>query len=106
MDPNIDKELQEAYSQTVPEKLQNIRDCIEAIKQHVDDETLSAMRNCVHKIAGSAGTYGYTEVSQECRSMEECIVDALEHPDHARPQWDEELEGFYKKVEDHFKKKH
>ena len=77
--PEIPKELLEEYRKTIPQKLQNIKELINQFKAKSTHQALEALRFSVHKLAGSAGTYGFAKVSQICKKWELDILDKLSH---------------------------
>ena len=62
--------LQEQYRNTIPQKLSELKQLILAVQKSPTLETLGALRISVHKLAGSAGTYGFADVSAICKKME------------------------------------
>ena len=58
------------YKKTIPSKLENLRNSVEAVKKQKDLFTFEAFRRDVHKLAGSAGTYGFTTVSDICKNLD------------------------------------
>lgn len=68
------KKLQLHYQESIPEKIATLRQLITQFQNLQDLETLNSLRNAVHKIAGSAGTYGYSEVSVICKEFEGDLI--------------------------------
>ena len=54
-------------------------------KPETGSNLLTEMRDRLHKLAGSAGTFGYAELGSRCRELEEKarIQMAVDNPDHA-----------------------
>lgn len=77
-------ELQEAmqrfrqeFAAQLPARLQEARQLLAACRAApTDGERLRELHRCIHKLAGSAGTFGMGEVSQQARVIEDQL-DAL-----------------------------
>ncbi|MEX1013040.1 MAG: response regulator [Waddliaceae bacterium] len=91
------KELREKYNQTIPEKLEQLTHLIEKIKEDPSKGNLEALKNLVHKIAGSAGSYGYMDVTTACRKLEYVLIDKLESTE-IDPHQIELLDAFLKRI--------
>ena len=75
-----DKELQqlkEAYRKSLPEKFEAIRQLIKKLRQNVAVETIKELRFYIHKMAGSAGIYGYPNVSDICRTWDQNLSEMI-----------------------------
>lgn len=68
-EPNFDDLINE-YRASIPEKMSNLDTLCKALTEAPSKETLEPFKKAIHKIAGTAGTYGYAEVSTLCKSME------------------------------------
>ena len=67
--------LKEQYKATIPEKWQMLHDLIKSLSEDpADEKSLKALRQELHKISGSAGTYGFPKASDLCRHAEKEIV--------------------------------
>ncbi len=89
------KKLQDEYKSSFRQKMQTFQELIQAVQKTPTLETLGALRFSVHKLAGSAGTYGFDKVSQICKTWELEIVAQIKTfpPD---PQW---LSHFHEPLE-------
>lgn len=67
------EELLEKYRKTIYNKIDAITHKVESVKSHPDIITAQALRDEVHKIGGSAGSYGYPTVSEICKKLEKKI---------------------------------
>ncbi|MCP8897842.1 diguanylate cyclase [Gilvimarinus xylanilyticus] len=62
------KALRDEYRQKLPQALAHISNLA---NEYLSDETvLPSLKQQVHKLAGSAGTFGYSELSQSARELE------------------------------------
>lgn len=99
--PEVLKQLKQKYQNEIPEHLKELKQLIENVQKNVTLENLKALRLAIHKMSGSAGTYGYEEVSHICRQWDLEIsqkIDAFP-PDQ---QWLANLMISFKKVEEEF----
>ncbi|MGB5260093.1 MAG: Hpt domain-containing protein [Gammaproteobacteria bacterium] len=72
-------ELFKGYILRLPEKLESIRDIVNSL--HTDRDTgrvLSELQTLVHKLAGSAGTYGCPDVGRAARDYELLVTSHLD----------------------------
>ena len=98
------KELQLRYQESIPEKVNNLRQLINQFQNLQDLDTLNSLRNAVHKIAGSAGTYGFSEVSKICKEFEGNLIQKIKNFS-SRAQnsaWLAECENYVKKIQEGF----
>ncbi|MCW8417468.1 diguanylate cyclase [Fluoribacter dumoffii] len=80
MDENIQKKLHDLfvhYSKHLPEKIHNIEMQWHAQLKHWDLTGFQNFHRDVHSLCGSAGTYGYIELSQTARQMEILLKENL-----------------------------
>lgn len=70
MDKKVFDALVEEYRKTIPQKVEQIENQMGDLKKLKTLEALKALRFSVHKFAGSAGTYGYSEISALCKAQE------------------------------------
>lgn len=70
-------ELVAKYSESIYDKIQRIEELIHDAATSL--EALKLLRNEVHKIAGSASSYGYPEASKSCKAHELVLMDALKN---------------------------
>lgn len=69
-------EAKKKYDSTIPEKIETLEKLIANAKQSPTKNNFILLRDDVHRIEGSAGSYGYSSVSQVCKLME-IILDQL-----------------------------
>lgn len=96
--------LQEQYRSTIPQKLSELKQLIRAVQKSPTLETLGALRMAVHKIAGSAGTYGFAEVSAVCKKIELEILEKIDRFSLSSPdsKWLSKLSIYLTKIESAF----
>lgn len=78
------KKFHDEYVQTIPTKIQELESLIEALETELSKENLKNLRMKVHKIAGSAGTYGFDGVTHLSLKFEQDVLHLLENftPQH------------------------
>lgn len=91
--PDIMKHFREEYICSIPEKLKQLEELIDDVLETAREETIQSLRLHVHRIAGSAGTYGFPEVSTACKEFERVILQKIEESKNLKEdiQWGEEL---------------
>jgi anti-anti-sigma factor len=67
----LSQQLFEHYTQSLPEKLQTLEDLIQAAADHPSQESIERLKASLHKISGSAGTYGYVKAGEICKQLEQ-----------------------------------
>lgn len=71
------KKLSQKYREEIPEKLKLLRKYIDELKSDPQESTLKALRLEVHKMAGSAGSFGFPRTSEICKEFEKEILQVL-----------------------------
>jgi HPt (histidine-containing phosphotransfer) domain-containing protein len=65
------------FAQSLPRRMEEARGCLEACRASPgDDERLRDLHRVLHRLAGSAGTFGMPEFGDACRAIEDQL-DAL-----------------------------
>jgi chemotaxis protein histidine kinase CheA len=71
------KRFQQEFAAQLPARLLEAEQLLGACREEPsDDPRLLALHRCVHKLAGTAGTFGMPEVSREARAIED-VLDTL-----------------------------
>jgi chemotaxis protein histidine kinase CheA len=66
------KRFRDEFAAQLPQRLQEARELLAACRAAPgNDECLRALHRSVHKLAGSAGTFGMREVSVQARAIED-----------------------------------
>lgn len=101
---DILKKFTQEYQATLPEKVSSIRQILDAMKQKIDLENLKALRLIIHKIAGSAGTYGYASVSKLCQEFEKDLLNKIDHFQEipGSPNWLIDFEKYFDGIKEGF----
>jgi HPt (histidine-containing phosphotransfer) domain-containing protein len=89
-------ELFKGYILRLPEKLESIRSIVNSL--HTDQDSgrvLNQLHTLVHKLAGSAGTYGCPEVGKVARDCELLVTACLDSGTRLGPEDLERLEERY-----------
>jgi len=72
-----DREMLEYYLAGASERLSQLSSAVSAAKQG-GAGSKDGLRNALHKLAGSAGTYGFPELGETARAMEKRVIAADE----------------------------
>jgi len=79
-DADVPPELLADYRRAVARQVEAIEACADRLEQHpTDRDALETFRREVHKVRGSAGSYGFPEASELAAGMEETAKDWVEH---------------------------
>jgi|GEM_PF-1697336 len=70
---NILGDLSSEYFASIPAKLDELDTLAKNLKDNPSNKTFELFRNAVHKIAGSAGTYGLSVAGDLCHRFEELL---------------------------------
>lgn len=73
--------LFETYRQSLPGKVQKLRDEWTVLLQDWDKSRLIDFHRNAHSLCGSAGTYGYTELGKAARALEVYLKSLLDNHD-------------------------
>lgn len=99
---NIIEKLKQEYLKTISDKIILLTELVKTVQKIPDRDSLTALRNAVHKIAGSAGSYGFAEVSVLCKELESHIREQLASPKTIQKEWLSSLDVFMSKVKFYF----
>lgn len=100
--PETMRELQEAYRKGLPDKLKQIRMKLDALQKEKSKELLTDLRFLVHKMAGSAGSFGYSAVSNICKTWEAQIVAVLTSGELDHSQLYRDSERYFAEIQEKF----
>jgi CheY-like chemotaxis protein/HPt (histidine-containing phosphotransfer) domain-containing protein len=79
---DIPPELLVEYRRAVATQVAAIKACADRLEQHpTDRDALETFRREVHKVRGSAGSYGFPDASELAAGMEETAKDWIHHAD-------------------------
>lgn len=97
-------DLKISYQKTIVDKIERLEKMILDVQRNPRVENLQILRDEVHRIAGSAGSYGYMAVSDLCKSLE---IDLMKQVDLAKLgqfnlQWLASLDDFFTQIKLHF----
>ncbi|GAC1348413.1 MAG: hypothetical protein NVSMB23_29400 [Myxococcales bacterium] len=81
LDEGLARELLEHYLAGADERLSSFAQVLaESQDRPADPAALEALRRLLHKIAGSAGTYGFPELTRTARRLEQEVIAARQAP--------------------------
>lgn len=70
----IPPDLKKAYDQSITQKIVRIEELVGDIKANPNLDSIKELKQEIHKIAGSAGSFGYPKVGELCRAWEAYFV--------------------------------
>lgn len=70
--------LIEEYRSSFKEKYALLESHIQDLQKEFDENKLQDLKRNVHKIAGSAGSYGFSALSKTCKEFENLLLQDLE----------------------------
>lgn len=97
-------ELREQYQASIPEKLKQFDRIVQLIHSTPTQSSLNELFEFIHKIAGSAGSYGFEEVSVLCKEFEVKVQEEKSHGDNLNDAFVTEIDAFAEKFAQAFTK--
>ena len=94
--------LQDEYRETIAEKIASVEAAAERALAEPDPDPFDHLKTVVHKIAGSAGSYGYPEATQLCRNLEAQIQEGMEQSSLDDASWADTLDEFIRSLKQAF----
>ena len=83
------KRFQQEFAAQLPARLREAQQLLAACRaEPADDTRLLALHRCVHKLAGTAGTFGMPEISREARAIEDLLDTLLAQAGRATGDFD------------------
>lgn len=100
------EELKKEYIAQIPGKMKQLQDDFSKLKQNPSIEALKPVRMVIHKTAGTAGSFGYSQVTDICRAMDSKLTSIIDEnaQDKINAQLISEIESCIKNVNDQFNK--
>ena len=92
------QDLLEKYRRSIYDKIEMLESLIEKYTEHQDRGSLSELSQEMHKIAGSAGNYGYTHVSRIAGNFNKYLKGILEKKALNSAEVSSDLELFLKDI--------
>jgi len=99
---NVPQQLLDEYNKTVPEKILCLEKLIMALRSEMTKTNLEALQFFVHKMAGSAGLYGYGEVTVICKIWDIKLLQKIKGFSKEDSVNLSELDGLLTQVKDGF----
>jgi anti-anti-sigma factor len=73
----VESTLFDHYTKTLDGKIENIETLLDLASQTPNRENFENLRNAFHKMAGSAGSYGFSKAGDACRTLELLLSEAI-----------------------------
>lgn len=85
----------EDYRASIPSRLELLQALIDGIRTNPTEETLKELRLQIHKLAGSAGIYGYDDVSKVCKEFDELLEQRIKEFEQEKKAegWSDDFES-------------
>jgi hypothetical protein len=99
---NVPQQLLDEYNKTVPEKIRCLEKLIMTLHSEMSLSNLEALQFLVHKMAGSAGLYGYGEVTVICKIWDVKLLKQIKGLSKEVSVNLSELDGLLTKVKEGF----
>ena len=97
-------DLTARYLASIDDKLKELQRLISQYFIAPSEDTLKPLQGAVHKIAGSAGTYGFEAVTDLCRALEQRFIEDREVFLSLDEETQRDISTFYDQVERGFNK--
>ncbi|MEM1283580.1 MAG: response regulator [Chlamydiota bacterium] len=96
------QELKKDYDNKIVEKITLLSQLVEAVKSDPCEKSLLELEKAAHKIGGSAGTYGYHNVTTLCKELIAQIADRLKSDNKIDQNWLASLDDFLNSLKYHY----
>lgn len=96
------QELRRSYEKTICNKIDLLSSLIKSAQNDPTTASLTELKNALHKIAGSAGSYGFNDVTIICKNMEGQLKSKIDSGAVVDKLWLDELDPFLNSVKYHF----
>lgn len=100
-------DLRNSYQKTISDKIERLEKMILDVQKNPSIENAQILRGEVHKIAGSAGSYGYMTVSNLCKNLELDLIKQIDSAEQRQisHQWLALLDDFFTQIKIGFQMK-
>lgn len=97
-------EVKANYQKTIFDKVERLERMIQLVQKNPSQKNLQNLRTEIHKLAGSSGSYGYTNVSRLCKSLEQELINQIEQVKEKEPDstWLNSLDNFFRELKMNF----
>lgn len=93
------KALHDTYATGLPEKVSQIHSGLDTLRSGWDDELLRTLHRQVHSLTGSGATFGYAEVSDTARKLEQLLKQLSEMNAGPGHVWVQQIEPLLSALE-------
>lgn len=80
-DPDIQARLlrlQQDYTRRLPDKIGEIEQLWQTVQEQPETDSLQQLARLCHTLAGSGTSYGFAEVTEQCRQLEQLLRPVVE----------------------------
>lgn len=73
------KMLQESYGRELPQRMEALQTVFQQVRDHPEQRrVIQELHRLIHNLAGSAGTFGYAQLSEQARLLEHQLITWLQ----------------------------
>ena len=97
--------LKEHYYKSIYDKLEKLEKLILLVQKSPAISNLQALKEEVHKLAGSSGSYGFPTVSDLCKKLEQALNQQIDKVQNGAPpdvDWLYSLDDFFSQIKFYF----
>ena len=94
--------LKQKYLATIPEKIDLITHLVTSAQETPDSPHLNELKDTLHKISGSAGSYGFKNISALCKELDSQISEHLATGSITDKSWLSSFTTFLSKIKEGF----
>jgi len=96
--------IQQEYIDSIPGKLKNIEKLVNELRHEITEESLQEINRIVHRMAGSAGAYGFMQVTEICRKFDLELIQKIRvfKESGGQESWIANFDDYLKKIKQGF----
>lgn len=94
-EPEFMIELKAKYRDSLPRKFDELEMLIKGVSMEASPENLNLLKVALHKISGSAGSYGFSDAGTICRKAENAIIAIIDSGKAPDLKWREAMESTF-----------
>lgn len=97
-------EAKRNYQKTIVDKIERLERMIRMVQKNPDHKNILSLRKEIHRLAGSSGSYGYPQVSQLCKKLEQDLMNRMEPSslNQSDNLFSLKLNDFFREIKLHF----
>lgn len=97
------EQIKKTFIDSLPGVLDQMSSLIQGLNSNIAQDKFSELRNHIHKLAGTAGTFGFNEATNLCKEWDAKLSPIIKEFSNEKVQpLLSELEGFLSQLKKHF----